>query len=183
MVNGKQLTVAWHVDDLKVLHAEESALDDFIAMMEKEFGTNAPLSVSRGPVQEYLGMTMDSSEKGRVVIKISDYGKTMFNDAPPSLDGEPATPTVTHLLKVNTEDPKVLDKERKDLFVHLVMQGLYLSQQGRPDIRTAISFLCGCLTCPDEDNLKKLTRMIRYLRHTLYMCLVLGKDDTDSMQW
>ena len=83
MVNGKQLTVAWHVNDIKVSHAEESALDDFIAMMEKEFGTNAPLSVSRGPVQEYLGMTMDFSEKGRVVIKMSDYVKTMLNDAPP----------------------------------------------------------------------------------------------------
>ena len=54
MVNRKQLTVAWHVDDLKVLHEEESALDDFIEMMEKEFGQDAPLSVLRGPIQEYL---------------------------------------------------------------------------------------------------------------------------------
>ena len=87
MVNGKQLTVAWHVDDLKVSHAEESALDEFIAMMEKEFGKGAPLSVSRGPVQEYLGMTMDFSEKGWVVIKMSDYVKTMLNDAPPPVNG------------------------------------------------------------------------------------------------
>ena len=183
MVNGKQLTVAWHVDDLKVSHVEESALDDFIAMMEDEFGTDAPLSVSRGLVQEYLGMTMDFSEKGRVVIKMSDYVKTMLHNAPPSMDGEAVTPAATHLFKVNTDDPKVLDKERKDLFVHLVMQGLYLSQRGRPDIRTAISFLCGRLTCPDEDDFKKLTRMIQYLRHALYMCLVLSKDDTDNIRW
>ena len=52
MVNGKQLTVAWHVDDLKVSHVQESALEDFIAMMENEFGTDAPLSVSRGLVQD-----------------------------------------------------------------------------------------------------------------------------------
>ena len=175
--------MAWHVDDLKVSHAEDSALDEFIAMMEKEFGKSAPLSVSRGPVQEYLGMTMDFSEKGRVVIKMSDYVKTMLNDAPASMDGKAATPTATHLFKVNTEDLKVLDKERKDLFVHLVMHGLYLSQRGRPDIRMAISFLCGCLTRPDEDDFKKLTRLIRYLRHTLDMCLVLGKDATDSIRW
>ena len=43
MVNGKQLNMAWHVDDLKVLHEEESTLDEFIAMMEKEFGQDAPL--------------------------------------------------------------------------------------------------------------------------------------------
>ena len=181
MVNGKLLTVTWHVDDLKVSHKEESTLDEFIAMMEKEFGQDAPLSVSRGPVQEYLGMTLDFREKGQVVIKMSDYVKTMLNDAPTSMDGKAATPAAAHLFKVNTENPKLLNKEKKELFVHLVMKGLHLSQQGRPDIRTAISFLCGHLTCPDKDNYKKLTRLIQYLRHTLYMCLVLGTDNTNSI--
>ena len=181
MVNGKQLTVAWHVDNLKVSHKEESALDEFIAMMEKEFGQDAPLSVSRGPVQEYLGMTLDFSERGRVVIKMSDYVKTMLNDAPASMDGKAATPAAAHLFKMNTEDLKLLNKEKKELFVHLVMQGLYLRQRGRPDIRTAISFLCGHLTCPDKDDYKKITRLIWYLQHTLYMCLVLGTDNTNSV--
>ena len=182
-VNNKQLTVAWHVDDLKVSHEEEKVLDEFIGMMEKEFGQDAPLSVTCGLIQEYLGMTLDFSEKGRVVVKMSNYVKSMLNDAPSSMDGKAATPAAGHLFKVNEENPKLLDKARKELFVHLVMQGLYLSQQGRPDIRTAILFLCGWLTCPDKDDYKKLTRLIRYLQHTLYMCLVLGKDDTDCVCW
>ena len=36
MVDGKKLTVAWHVDNLKVSHEKESTLDDFIEMMEKD---------------------------------------------------------------------------------------------------------------------------------------------------
>ena len=56
MVDGKQLAVAWHVDDLNVSHEQESALDEFIAMMEKEFGQGVPLSASRSPIQEYLGV-------------------------------------------------------------------------------------------------------------------------------
>ena len=96
--------------------------------VEKEFGQDAPLSVSCGPVQEYLGMTLDFSERGRVVIKMSGYVKTMLNDAPSSIDAKVATPAVAHLFKVNSEDPKPLNKEKKELFVHLVMQGLYLSQ-------------------------------------------------------
>ena len=136
MVNGKQLTMAWHVDNLKVLHVEESALDEFIAMMEKEFGQDALLSVSRGPVQEYLGMTLDFSVRDRVTIKMSNYVKTMLNNAPALMDGKAATPTAAHLFRVNTDDPKLLNKEKKEMFVHLVMQGLYLSQQGQPDIRT-----------------------------------------------
>ena len=183
MVDGKQLTVAWHVDDLKVSHVSESALDDFIEMMEKEFGQHTPLSVSRGPIQEYLGMTLDFSVAGQVTINMSDYDKTMLNDAPTSMDGKAATPAAAHLFNVNTDDPKILTKEKQEMFVHLVMQGLYLSQQGRPDIWMAISFLCSRLNCPDEDDYKKLTRLIRYLRHTLYLCLVLGKDTLESIRW
>ena len=183
MVDGRQLTVAWHVDDLKISHEKEEALDNFIQMMEDEFGQDSPLSVSRGAIQQYLGMTLDFREKGRVIVKMEDYVRTMLNDAPPSMDGKAATPAAAHLFKVNTVNPKLLDQERKDVFVHLVMQGLYLSQRGRPDIRTAISFLCSRLKCPDEDDYKKLTRLIRYLRCTLHMCLVLGKDDSDVVRW
>ena len=183
MVGGRQLTIAWHVDDLKILHEEEDALDEFISMMEAEFGEDSPLSVSRGPIQQYLGMTLDFRERGKVVVKMDDYVKTMLNDTPSSMDGKAATPAAAHLFKINTVDPKPLDQARKDLFVHLVMQGLYLSQRGCPDIRTAISFLCSRLKCPDEDDYKKLTRLIRYLRHTLSICLVLGKDDTGVVRW
>ena len=182
-VNGKQLTVAWHMDDLKVSHQDETALDEFIAMMEEEFGKETPLTIARGPIQEYLRMTLDFTEKGKVVVKMSAYIKNMLKDAPASMDGHAITPAATHLFKVNTDNPKLMCKEKKELFVHLVMQGLYLSQRGRPDIRTAISFLCSRLNCPDKDDFKKLTRMIWYLRHTLYMCLVLGKDDSDSVRW
>ena len=127
-VDGKQLTMAWHMDDLKVSHEEERVLDEFIAMMEEEFGQDAPLSVSRGPVQEYLGMTLDFSKKGRVVVRMSNYVKNMLNNAPASMDGKAVTPAAAHLFKVNMENPKLLSKEKKELFVHLVMQGLYLSQ-------------------------------------------------------
>ena len=127
-VDGKQLTMAWHVDNLKVSHEEEKVLDEFIVMMEEEFGQETPLSVSRGSVQEYLGMTLDFSERGRVVVKMSNYVKNMLNDAPALMDGKAVTPAAAHLFKVNTEGPKLLSKEKKELFVHLVMQGLYLSQ-------------------------------------------------------
>ena len=44
-VNRKQLTVAWHVDDLKVSHEEDNILDEFIGMMEEEFRQETPLTV------------------------------------------------------------------------------------------------------------------------------------------
>jgi hypothetical protein len=47
-VDGKQLTVAWHVDDLKVSHVQTSVVDQFIADMVSEFGKETPINQSRG---------------------------------------------------------------------------------------------------------------------------------------
>ena len=44
-INGHQMTVVWHVDDLKVSHIEVKEADKFIRQMEEVFGADAPLSV------------------------------------------------------------------------------------------------------------------------------------------
>ena len=46
MVQGKQLTVAWHVDDLKVLHKISTVVDQFIKDMEDEFGKETLINKS-----------------------------------------------------------------------------------------------------------------------------------------
>ena len=63
------------------------------------------------------------------------------------------------------------------------MQALYLSQRGRPDICTAVSFLCGRLTCPDEDDYSKLSRMMKYLQGTRSLPLTLRVEDDAKLQW
>ena len=182
-INGKQMTVVWHVDDLKVSHTDKKEVDKFIVQMEAEFGTEAPLSISRGKVHDYLGMNLDFRTKGEVRIDMEHYIDMMLHDAPEDMDGVSNTPAPAHLFKTNSVDPKLLDDKKKKLFVHLVMQGLYLSQRGRPDIRTAISFLCGRLHNPDEDDYKKLTRMIRYLRGTKGLILTLRANNDGIIRW
>jgi hypothetical protein len=70
MVDGKQLTVAWHVDDLKISHVSAKVVDDLIANLDSEFGKETPLSKSRGKVHDYLGMTLDFSVPGQVTVTI-----------------------------------------------------------------------------------------------------------------
>ena len=62
MVNGKQMTVCWYLDDLKMFHAKEDVLTAFINCLEGIYGK---LSVSRGEVHKYLGMTFDT----RITVK------------------------------------------------------------------------------------------------------------------
>ena len=183
VINGSQMTVVWHVDDLKVSHVDPNEVGKFIHQMEETFGKETPLSVSRGKKHEYLGMSLDFGHKGEVRINMQHYIDMMLHDAPEEMDGTSSTPAAAHLFKTNITDPKLLGEERKKIFVHLVMQGLYLSQRGRPDIRTAIAFLCSRLNNPNEDDYKKLTRLVRYLRGTKDLILTLCAKHDGIVRW
>ena len=126
-VDGSILTIAWHVDDLKISHEKKSIVDKFIQDMEKEFSNQVPLTISHGPVIEYLGMTMNFTRPGLVTINMENYVKMMLHDAPTEMDGLANTPAAGHLFRVN-DDAIQLSKAQQDIYVHLVMQGLYLSQ-------------------------------------------------------
>ena len=61
MINGKQMTVSWHVDDLKVSHKDTNEVTGFINWLktkckDKEIGV---VKATRGKVHEHLGMTLD----------------------------------------------------------------------------------------------------------------------------
>ena len=182
-IANTQLTVAWHVDDLKVSHVNSKVVDQFIMDMEGEFGKETPLNQSRGKMHDYLGMTLDFTIPGEVTITMVDYIKGVLYDAPKEMRGSAVTPAANHLFWVNEVNPVLLEKDEADIYVHIVMQLLYLSQRARPDIRTAVSFLCGHLTRPDKDDYKKLARVMKYLDSTVDMPLVLAADNTGKIRW
>eukprot|EP00934_Nitzschia_sp_Nitz4_P001751 Nitzschia sp. Nitz4//scaffold498_size9664//8500//9573//NITZ4_009089-RA/size9664-processed-gene-0.2-mRNA-1//1//CDS//3329553090//1751//frame0 len=182
MVNGTQLTVAWHVDDLKISHKEPKVVDQFIERMRETFGKETPLSESRGRIHDYLGMTLDYSVPGKVTISMVDYVRGMIDSMTPDMSGKAPTPASAHLFRTRP-DAKKLSGSRKETFVHLVMQGLYLSQRARPDIRTAISFLCSRIKSLDEDDYLKLTRLMQYLSGTVELTLTLDGSDIGKIQW
>ena len=68
MINNKQATIVWHVDDLKISHADKAVVTEIIDFISKEFGQTAPLTIMRGKEHEYLGMTIDYSLKGKSKI-------------------------------------------------------------------------------------------------------------------
>jgi hypothetical protein len=183
IVEGKQLTVAWHVDDLKVSHVLSTVVDQFIANMEDEFGKETPINKSRGKVHDYLGLTLDFSNPGEVTLTMIDYIKAVLHDAPEEMRGRAVTPAASHLFQVNSVNPVYLGEEKAEIYVRIVMQLLYLSQRARPDIRTAVSFLSSRTQQPDEDDYKKLTRVVKYLHSTVDMPLVLTADDSGQIRW
>jgi hypothetical protein len=184
MINGKQCTILWHVDDLKISHVDANVVTNVIGQLEGEFAKEAPLTIRRGKIHDYLGMTIDYSVPGKVSFTMIDYIEGMLAEIPADMGGEAATPAANHLFDVNESTADMLlDSEKADLFYHYVAKLLFLCKRARPDIQTPISFLCTRVKYPDTDDYKKLTRVMKYLRGSLHMPLTLQADDLQIVKW
>jgi hypothetical protein len=128
-INGKQCTILWHVDNLKISHVDPTVVTDIIEQLQVEFGKEAPLTVMRGKTHNYLGMTLDYSINGKVQIKMIDYIENMLAELPGDMDGESATLAPNHLSEVNSESPEMLNKEQSEMFHHNVAKLLFLCQR------------------------------------------------------
>ena len=183
MVNGKQLTVGWHVDDLKISHVDPTVVEHLVSQLQAEYGKEAPLTVTRGTVHEYLGMTIDYSVDGKVQFYMYDYIDRMLAETPADLlKGPSATPAANHLFDVNEKASK-LDPATAIIYHHLTAQLLYLAKRTRPDLLTAVSFLCTRVTEPDEDDWKKLGRCLRFARETRNDKLTLSARGANQIFW
>ena len=92
------------------------------------------------------------------------------------------TPAADHLFKVNPEAER-LNKKDSETFHKYVAKLLFASKRARPDIQTAIAFLCTRVQNPDVDDWKKLVRVLGYVKETIFLPLVLGWDETGNIYW
>ena len=106
----------------------------------------------------------------------------MIDALPKEMIGRAATPASLHLFKVNDAAEK-LDDELSELFHHNTAKLLFLCKRARPDIQTAVAFLCTRVKAPDVDDYKKLRRVMQYLRATVYMPLTLEATDVSIVKW
>ena len=182
-INGKQCTIGWHVDDLKISHADKDVVEDIIKALDSKYGNESPITVHRGPIQEYLGMTINHTVKGKVSFSMPQYVEDLLSECPESImKGTSTTPAANHLFQTN-ENADKLGVTDAVLYHHLVAKLLYLGKQTRPDLLTAISFLCTRIQNPDVDDFKKLGRCLRYLRDSKHLSLTLEADDMMVIQW
>jgi hypothetical protein len=89
MIEGKQFTVTWHVEYLKMLNMEEGEVTKMIDRLESIYGE---FRVSRGKVHEYLGMTFNFDTAGEVKVAMIYYLKGVIRDFPEVIMGSATTP-------------------------------------------------------------------------------------------
>ena len=151
MVNGEQITVQFHVDDLKVSHREESVLEDFLGDLRSEFGQEDELTENTGLVHEYLGITIDYSIAGKVIFTMFDYLEGVVVEAAEDLKNSRSYyPGNDQLMKVDYDSPSLSPKDA-ELFQQHVAILLFASKRARPEIQVCVAFIHAC----------KITKRIR----------------------
>jgi hypothetical protein len=184
MIDGKQHTVTWHVDDLKSSHMDPRVNDKFHIWCEKVYGSDAlgHVKVVRGKIHDYLAMILDFSISGAMKLDMIYYIIQMIKDFPYDLKSITTNPWTEKLFKVNTES-KNLDDERRAVFHTFVMKAMFLCKRARPDINPAIGFLSSRVKEPNEGDWNKLLKTMGFLKGTVNDVLQLEADDKQTLSW
>ena len=124
LVQGSQLTITWHVDDLKISHVNKEVLEDLLKQLNGAFGQEGPLTIHHGKKHDYLGMWLDFSIDGKVQVQMFDYINNMLNDLPEDMGGTVTSPAADHLFTVS-DTGKKLDREQSEMFHHNVAKLLF----------------------------------------------------------
>ena len=175
-VRGKQLTVCFHVDDLMITCEDGEAIEEFLAYLQETYKT---ITVNRGPVQNYLGMTFSFRESGVVEIAMEGYVNDVIKSY--NVQKKSASPADENLFDMN-EKSKPLSKSDKKTFHSRVAKLLYLAKRARPDILLAVSFLTTRVQDSREEDMIKLDRILTYILATRETFLTLGISGVIQLQ-
>jgi len=89
------------------------------------------------------------------------------------LEPKVSSPATKRLYEVSDESPQ-LSKEKSELFHSIVAKLLYMSKRSRPDIEPVIAFLCTRVSRSDEEDWKKLIRLLSFLKRTKNDARIIG---------
>jgi hypothetical protein len=114
--SGHQLTVLWHVDDLKISCRDKYKVTKLICYLRRIYGEK--MAVHRGGKGKYLGMHLDFTEEGIFQVDMSKYVEDIINEFPEPIQRTSRTPHSDSLFSVDEEDASRLLCEDKAMQFH-----------------------------------------------------------------
>ena len=180
-VSHKKHTVRFHVDDLMSSHVDAKVNDKFLEWLNKLYGTHGEVKATRGKVHDYLGMTFTFRDDGKVDISMADYIHKLLDEFPTKITSTAQTPAAEDLFALG--DGPELDEKTAKFFHTWVAKVLFACKRARPDTHTAVTLLCTRVKGPNQNDWKKLNRLLQYLNGTRDDVLTLGIDDLNVIKW
>ena len=115
-----------------------------------------------------------------IAVGIVQYIKAMIKEFGEDLLKKVSSPAAKWLFVVDEKSPK-LNREQADKFVKFVAKLLWVMKRNRPDIKTAVSFLCTRNKEPDKDDWCKLVCVMSWLEQMVEDVRIIGADDLHRM--
>jgi hypothetical protein len=131
----------------------------------KRTASYVPWVGSKGMHHTYLGMDLNFEQK-KLRVSMVPYFQEVVDEFPEKLDNPASMPAGIHLFD-ESGNPILLDQEAAKMFHHTVAKILWGAIHARPDLLPALSYLSWKVKAPDQDDLKKLTRVISYIKGTV----------------
>ncbi len=125
-MNWNQMTVCWHVDDLKVSDMDPRENTRFGDWLSEIHGVM--VLAHQGAVHDYLGMIFDFSVKEKVMVNIIEYIINIIANFLEEIMAIMTSLAVDHIFTVRDESlSKPLPEEQVRAFYHASAQLLFLS--------------------------------------------------------
>lgn len=183
MVENKQQTIRFHVDDLMSSHVNPKVNDEFYQWMNDTYGSMKAVTCTRGKVHTYLGMTLDFSRKGKVKIRMDDYVDRMLEEFPVKFKDTETQETPASATLLEPGKGARLDEKRHEVFHSYVAKALFLSKRARLDIAPTVAILASKVREPVQGDWNRLVRLMRYIHSTKGWHLTLSAEDLRVLKW
>ena len=158
--DGVQCTAAVRVDDLLITSKSKSLMTHLVEGLRNSHGE---ITLTYGPIVNYLGMRIDLFIPGRAGITIQGYSDEVVSTS--GVRRTARSPATDGLLEAR-EGAELAGEAARVWFHKVVAMVLYLAKRIKPDCLTALSYLTTRVTKCTVDDLDKLQRLIRYIRAT-----------------
>ena len=108
-------------------------------------------------------LTIDFSEKNRIVFTMYHYIKNIVGTAPLDMNGTANDSAKAGLFTVDESSP-LLNEKAADFFHSIIARLSFTARRARPDIQVDVAYFCTIVRAPTVSEYKRLTRVVRYLR-------------------
>ena len=87
IIEDKQCTILWNFDDLKTSNFDPAFIYRVIYDIHAEYGIIAKITITWGKGHKYLGMTIDYSSPGKLILLMINYIGKILDDIPEYMKG------------------------------------------------------------------------------------------------
>ena len=149
IVDEKQCTICWNVDDNKGSHVDPKVIVWVIKNIEQKLWKKT----EKEEHHTFVGIDLEFTKEINIKITIKGYIRQCFKAF--IIFG------VEIELFVIEENTILLNDKQADAIHHIVAKLLYVTKRARVEVDLAVFYLCTRVWCIDKDDWEKLRQFLR----------------------